>query len=149
MTRASLEDLLADLTEKQRWKEAATAPVFGEVSFDRAVNEIFGESNEGKMGVLKGLALLMRREPGKTPEEANEANFLKMITAYVERLSQEMPPIDVGADYDEFYDEAPARLIHTMDPARLRKKKAAPPQRPTLTIQTLTRQRSDIVQRMM
>ena len=66
MTRASLEDLLADLTEKQRCKEAATAPVFGEVSFDRAVNEIFGESNEGKMGALKGLALLMSCESDNT-----------------------------------------------------------------------------------
>ena len=72
-------------------------------------------------------AISVRHEEGRvsrgreTPEEANEEDFVRMIKAYVQRLSEEMPSIDVDADYDEFYDEAPARLIHTMDPARLKK----------------------------
>ena len=42
MTQKSLEKLLKKLEEDERFIKAANKPMFGEVSYDRAANEIFG-----------------------------------------------------------------------------------------------------------
>lgn len=43
MTRKSMENLLEKLNQEQKNMVAANKPIFGEISYDRAVNELFAD----------------------------------------------------------------------------------------------------------
>lgn len=43
MTRKSMENLLEKLNQEKRNMVAANKPIFGEISYDRAVNELFAD----------------------------------------------------------------------------------------------------------
>lgn len=74
MTRKSMEDLLRKLTNEQKNNLAANKPVYGEISYDRAVNEMFeergeaGQADGGQQDEAKGMALLYRADLKKTED---------------------------------------------------------------------------------
>ena len=105
MTKKSMEDLLAKLTAEQKHAIAANQPVYGEISYDRAVNELFEKNEdvvEENKDAAKGLALLYRAELKKTDDMKQDEILTNEIQQYVQKLLQEMPAFKT--DYKEFYD---------------------------------------------
>ena len=70
MTRKEMEKLLEKLTKEVKNKKAANQPMYGDISFDRAIDEIFAQDEERGPNDTqgKGMALLYRHELNKTED---------------------------------------------------------------------------------
>ena len=58
--------------------------MFGEISYDRAADELFDKNNDDE--TVKGLALLLRRNLGKTDDDKQDVHIKSMIDMYVKSL---------------------------------------------------------------
>ena len=72
--------------------------MYGEISFDRAANEIFEEKEEGskaqeKLDEAKGMALLYRSGLKKTDDQKQDELITEEIQQYVQKLLQELPKL--------------------------------------------------------
>ena len=105
MTRKSMENLLEKLTQEQRFETAANQPMYGEISYERAAREIF-DGKEGQDSAerqrQKGMALLLRRELGKTDDAQEDEALTRKIQDYILQLSEALPSIE--SDYNDFYN---------------------------------------------
>ena len=69
MTREEMQKLLDKLINQEKNKLAANHPMYGEISYDRAANEIFAETGpcaqeEGTdVDRVKAMALMLRHKP--------------------------------------------------------------------------------------
>ena len=78
---------------------AANMPVYGEVSYDRAINTILQrkeQETEREHSMRKCMALLLRKTEGETEEEILCRDVMQKIKDYVKAL--ELNTIDVRFD---------------------------------------------------
>ena len=69
------KEILEFIKKQEMYNQAiivASQPVYGEVSYDRAIGEILEKKeseNDHEYGVRKSLALMLRKDEGETEEE--------------------------------------------------------------------------------